>query len=229
MSAAESFAQLDSFADPRLAWMNRPGAGGEASTHLPTDGSSLTITPALGCDFWARTFYSPLMLKSDGCALVAPVLAAAEVTLSVGFTLDVKAQFDQAGAFVHVDDGTWVKCGIEMCDKVPRLSVVVTNEGFSDWSTQLLPFLALRLRVSKLAPGDMQGPAILVEASPYQEGAGVDSPGDWQFVRIASLRSADKPWRMGVFAAAPVKAGCSGEFHYLRIGPKLEASHSQQL
>jgi hypothetical protein len=33
---------------------------------------------------------------------------------------------------VLVDENTWVKAGIEYCDAEPRLSCVVTNEGFSE-------------------------------------------------------------------------------------------------
>lgn len=33
---------------------------------------------------------------------------------------------------VLVDENTWVKAGIEYCDAAPRLSCVVTNEGFSE-------------------------------------------------------------------------------------------------
>lgn len=223
---ADIFQPLTSFSDPRLEWLN----GAPEKSTPAADGSTLSVTPTLGRDFWARTFYGPApLIKADGSALVAHVPAATEVTLSIGFTLKASGQFDQAGAFVYVDDDTFVKAGIEFCDNVPRLSVVVTNNGFSDWSTQLLPFLALRLRVTKLAPGVVQGPALLVEASPYEEGAGFDTPGDWQFVRIASLRSGDKPWRMGVIAAAPVKAGSVSEFHYLHIGPKIKPSHSPEL
>ena len=35
-------------------------------------------------------------------------------------------------AMVLVDENTWVKAGIEYCDAVPRLSCVVTNEGFTE-------------------------------------------------------------------------------------------------
>jgi len=219
---------LTSFADERLEFLNRPD--NDDSVRVSADGSTLTLLPAAERDFWARTFYRPLLVKADALAAVCPVPAAEEATLSVGFTLAPKSQFDQAGAFIFVDDDCWVKAGIEYVDKVPRLSVVVTNSGFSDWSTQLLPFVALRLRVSKLAPGDAQGPALLVEASPYEEGADADAPGDWQFVRIASLRSGDRPWRMGAYAASPVaQKGCTAIFHYMRIGARMEPSHAAEL
>lgn len=211
------------FTDRRLEWLN--GEAAEAAA----DGATLTITPIPGRDFWSRTFYGPApLVKSDGAALLAPIPADEEATLSVGFTLGAQGQFDQAGAFVWCDDDTFVKCGIEFCDKVPRLSVVVTNGGYSDWSTQLLPFLALRLRVTKLAPGEAQGPALLVEAAPYEKGDTADSPGDWQFVRVAPVRAVGKPWRMGVYAASHTEQKPSA-FHYIHIGPKRELCHKQQI
>ena len=36
---------------------------------------------------------------------------------------------------ILVDARTWVKAGIEFVDGTPRLAMVVTNDGFSDWST----------------------------------------------------------------------------------------------
>jgi len=221
---------LTSFADARLEVLNRPETAD--AVEVSVDGSTMTLRPLAKRDFWARTFYGPEpLIKADACAALCAVDASTEVTLSTAFTLTAKAQFDQAGAFVYVDDDTWVKAGIEFCDKVPRLSVVITNGGFSDWSTQMLPFLALRLRISKLHPGHVQGPALVVEAAPYEEGAFADSPGDWQSVRIASLRPApDKPWRMGVYSAAPTEQkGAKALFHYIRIGPKMDTAHSATL
>lgn len=217
-----------SFEDERLAWLNEP-----ASKSGAAPGRTLTIVPVAKRDFWARTFYGPELLhKADASALLAPAPAAEEATLSVAFTLVAKAQFDQAGVLVHIDDDTWVKAGIEFCDRVPRLSVVVTNGGYSDWSTQMVPFLDLRLRVSKLLPGTAQGHALVVEAAPLEPGAAADTPGDWQLVRIASVRARDPQaaWRMGVYAAAPsVQNGCEAIFHYIRLGAKVASSHSAQI
>jgi hypothetical protein len=43
----------------------------------------------------------------------------------------------QVGLFVDISDDCFVKAGLEFADGKLRLSVVVTNGGFSDWSTQV--------------------------------------------------------------------------------------------
>ena len=212
------------FHSPTLQW--EPNAP-DTWKLLPDGG--LWVKPMAQRDFWSRTFYQPLLVKHDGQVLVCPV-EANEATLSLAFTLIPKAQFDQAGAMVLVDEKTWVKAGIEYCDGVPRLSCVVTNEGFSDWSTQSWKewdgnCTSLRLRLHKESPGTEQGPALVVEAAPFHPGDDADSPGDFAFIRIASLRSA-KPWKMGVFCFAPMEQqGCEATFHYMKLGPKVASSH----
>ena len=61
---------------------------------------------------------------------------------------------------VLVAPDMWVKAGIEYVDGKPMLSCVVTNNGYSDWSTQhwmvwnkTEETTDVRLRVSKLLPG----------------------------------------------------------------------------
>ena len=84
----------------------------------------------------------------------------------------------------------------------------------------------VRVRVSKLLPGVEQGPSLVFEACTYQAGDCAASPGDWFQVRIASLRSGRKPWRMGVFAICPVaNNGCEARFHHIHIGEKCEPVH----
>jgi len=192
------------------------------------------IVPTPRLDYWSRTFYEPLLVKHDAQTLLTPVDADAEATLTVAFTLTPRAQFDQAGIMVVVDEATWVKAGIEFTDGAPRLSCVVTNDGFSDWSTQpwqdwavAAEATSIRVRVSKLRPGNGQGPALVFEAAPWVDGAAPEADAAWSQVRIASLRSGDRPWRMGVFAISPIEAaGASARFHHVRLGPKEEPVHS---
>ena len=217
---------IQSFADPSLEWT--PSEPEHWS--LIDGGRGIRIQPTPQRDFWSRTFYKPLLIKHDGQVLVCPV-PDAEATLSVAFTLSPRAQFDQAGAMVMVDESTWVKAGIEFCDGIPRLSCVVTNDGFSDWSTQQWPHwdgssTSLRLRLHREIPGPEQGDAVVVEAAPWHAEDAPTTPGDFAFVRIASFRTRGKPWRMGVFCFAPIEQkGSEACFHYFNLGSKMKTTH----
>lgn len=223
---------ITSFSASAFAWSHPPSSAARSN---PVGDGELEITPDTGRDYWARSYYSPLLVKADAPALLATVSANTEATIEVSFTLHPVEQFDQAGVLVLVDDSTWVKAGIEYCDGAPRLSCVVTNDGFSDWSTQRIDSLQLRLRVHKLLPGSEQGPAVVVEIAQQGDAAGCggEPPAkmaklseQWVFIRIASLRSGDKPWRVGPFAASPIEQkGGKAVFHSVRLGPKLGTSH----
>ncbi|CAK0850048.1 unnamed protein product [Prorocentrum cordatum] len=226
---------ISAFDDPRLEWDHGEPSARGGSWKIDEAGE-LVVAPEPQRDYWSRTFYSPLLVKHDAQTLLATVPADDEATLTTAFTLTPRAQFDQAGIMVLVDEGCWVKAGIEFTDGVPRLSCVVTNDGFSDWSTQAwrppAPAAAagatsVRVRVSKLLPGAAQGPCLVMEACPCPGvGDSAASPGDWCQVRIASLRAGGSPWRMGLFAICPVEnAGCEARFHHVALGAKCEPVH----
>lgn len=219
---------ITTFNDPHFEWSN-----GVAQHTIDAGGGAITITPSPHLDYWSRTFYEPLLVKHDAQCLLTPVAADAEATITTAFTLKPRAQFDQAGIMVLVDDSTWVKAGIEFTDGSPRLSCVVTNDGYSDWSTQHWPdwdseaqSTSIRVRVTKLLPGSAQGPALVFEAAPWVEGVTAESDAPWTQIRIASLRSQQRPWRMGVFAISPIEAaGSSTRFHHIQLGPKQKPVH----
>jgi hypothetical protein len=214
---------------------------------VSADGSRCVVWPTGNADWWNKTFYSPLLCKRNGRHFSAPVNARAEVTLHTAFTLEGRNQFDQAGIFIRADDSTWLKCGIEYFDGLPRVSVVVTNQAFSDWSTQ--PWsdfvvdddasapptctTSLRLRVHKLYPGDEQGHAIVVEAAAYIDGDDAAAPGHFAMARVASLRPTAGPdedeaaadFEMGIMSFAPIAAGCKASFHYFEIGALQPLAH----
>lgn len=126
---------------------------------------------------------------------------------------------------VWVDNDTWVKAGIEWCDGEPKISCVITNRGFSDWSTQSYPgfdggkTVSLRLRLHKVHPGAEQGPALVFEIEDPSR------PGTWAMARIASLQSGDKPWEMGCMTFSPLAAGGDASFTDFQLGPKKTTAH----
>jgi len=229
---------ITTFDDPRMAWgaeNGRPGGvGGEWG--LEDNGRALRIAPTPGLDYWCRTFYTPLLVKTDGQAYVASVAPDAQVTITTAFTLLPGGQFDQAGIMIVIDERTWVKAGIEFVDGAPRLACVVTNNGFSDWSTSPWPGLEAAkvsacVRVSKLNPGAEQGGCLVFEAAPYDDARGPRQEPQWSMARIASLRGpTGRPWQVGVMAQSPIKhSGCSVRFHHICIAPKAATTHEAAL
>ena len=123
-----------------LAWLhdNPPH-----SSTLTADG--LLVLPKPKTDFWKRTYYKPLLSKHNGHVFGVDVDAASGgeggddqqhvVRCSVHCQLKPRFQFDQAGAILYCDEDNWVKTGLEFVDGVTKASVVVTLNGYSDWST----------------------------------------------------------------------------------------------
>lgn len=228
---------VTSFLDSRFEWFCDPTkwaaaddsgevAGSGGRYEISADGSSLTLKAPAFKDFWSKTFYTPLLVKSDAggylCRVPAP--QAEEVTVKVDFSYSPVTQFDQAGILVYINDTHWMKCGIEYCDGSARLSVVICNE-FSDWSTQPWPALGARLKVHTVA----QSSSIVIEAAPL-------GSEDYQFVRIGHLDSvlgadgAPLPWRTGPFAACPgPQRGCTTAFTSFSLGPRETSVHSADL
>ena len=233
MSKAMAAWTVASPLDAALHW--RGAMAHTAPAAAPCGCAGLLCAPLAKLDAWARTFYDPILIKDDLAALTVPVPAHTEATVDVDLALTPLAQFDQGGVFVWVADGCFVKAGLEFADGTPRLSVVVTNNGWSDWSTQDWPRWAggvatVRVRLHKLHTP--QGACILVEADIAPDSAppcasaeaAAARPARWSFVRIAPIHvpaaSRDAPWQVGAFAASPVAAGGSAVLRHLRVGPR---------
>ena len=112
-------------------------------------------------------------------------------------------QYDQAGLMVRLSPECWLKTSVEYEDGISsRLGCVVTNRGYSDWSTQDIPsgFTEFALRVTRRS-GDY-----LVEAK---------SPGTpWTQLRLAHLDedSGSSSVQCGVYACSPKQAGFAASF-----------------
>jgi regulation of enolase protein 1 (concanavalin A-like superfamily) len=81
-----------------------------------------------------------------------------DFTLSTRLRFYPANQYDQAGLMVRVSPHCWLKTSVEFEAEGPsKLGVVVTNRGYSDWSTQNYPAgvaeLALRVHREGGLPG----------------------------------------------------------------------------
>lgn len=217
--------EITKFSDPAFQWFHEP-----PKWHIDESVNTLEMGPGYHGDLWMRTYY-PWALKHshfNASALLAEVHFWQNATLELEFTAAPKDVADQAGAFVLVDEGTWVKAGMENLGiGGPHLSVAVTNDGFTDWSTRPLTWnnrtVSMRLRLTKVVHDLEQGAAIYVEIWD-------DNLDRWELVRLLPVRAHlehghhGRPWRMGPMAASASETihEFSAAFSKIYLGPKTE-------
>jgi regulation of enolase protein 1 (concanavalin A-like superfamily) len=126
--------------------------------------------------------------------------------IETGVSYTFKHQYDQAGLMVRLSPECWIKTSIEYeQDAENKLGVVVTNDGFSDWSTQncLKNINNLFYRIIK------KGSDYIVQ---YREK--MDSV--WIQLRITHLQDTGIV-KCGIYACSPKNRGFTAKFHYLKI------------
>jgi regulation of enolase protein 1 (concanavalin A-like superfamily) len=184
---------------PRLQWLNPP-----SNWRLDARSARLTVQPGAGTDFWQRTHYG--FRFDNGHFLFAEIPGDFVITATVhAFPVH---QYDQAGVMVRASADCWLKTSVEFEPDGPsQLGVVVTNDGYSDWSMQDFPSGAgagYCLRVGRT------GQDFLVEHS-------ADLDGPWHLLRVAHLFAKPGPLCAGFYACSPKGPGFRAEAALLRI------------
>ena len=91
-----------------------------------------------GTDLWQRTYYH---FRNDN----APVLQMETKEKFFSFVVktdftDAHHRFDQCGIVMYLDSENWLKGSVEYeNEEFQHLGSVVTNHGYSDWSTTAIP------------------------------------------------------------------------------------------
>ena len=190
--------------DERLRWHCRPARW--------TIGESLLVVfPDPETDFWQRTHYG--FCVDNGHFLGLPI--EGDFVLSTKVRFFPIHQYDQAGLMVRYSPECWLKTAVEYEPEGDcRLGAVVTQGGYSDWSTQDFPAdrnqLALRVR--------KQGDDLWVEhLEPGTLGGSVQAA-IWTQMRLAHIsRPRGVIPQVGLYACSPKGAGFRAEFEYLLI------------
>ena len=187
--------------DPRLSWRCEP-----ARWQVAPQSGRLRVEPDAETDFWQRTHYG--FQVDNGHFLFADTSGPFQLATQVRF--EPAHQYDQAGLMVRLSADCWLKTSIEHePGPTNRLGVVVTNAGFSDWSTQDVPgdLREIWLRLERT------GADYVVESS--TDGS------NWSQLRVAHLHTDDGhgPVAAGLYACSPKAAGYVAEFAYLTLEP----------
>lgn len=179
---------------PLLYWFNEP-------KEWKIEHGSLVIKPEK-TDFWQKTHYG--FEYDNGHCLFHR--SRGDIVLSTRVRSFPQHQYDQAGLMIRVSKDFWLKTSVEYENEaLSRLGVVVTNFGYSDWSTQDFDpgNNEIELRVSR------NGMDYLVE---FRSGNA-----SWSQMRIAHLHKKDEAVQCGVYACSPIDTGYIAEFDFLEI------------
>ena len=98
---------------------------------------AIEITTKPHTDLWQKTYY-------HFCNDNAPVLQMKTHEKYFSFVVktkfESKRRFDQCGVVMYLDSENWLKGSIEYeNENYQHLGSVVTNNGYSDWATTVIP------------------------------------------------------------------------------------------
>ena len=114
------------FDTKKLIWTREP------ENALITD-KKIEIVTKPHTDLWQRTYYH---FRNDNAPVLQMKSKEKFFSFIVKTEFESKKRFDQCGVVMYLDSENWLKASIEYeNDRFQHLGSVVTNHGYSDWST----------------------------------------------------------------------------------------------
>ena len=181
-----------------LQWRHEP-----KKWFIDTTNSKLVLETDPETDFWQKTHYG--FENDNGHFLYTKTDKNFRMTTKVKALPNSK--YDHAGLMIRHSKNTWVKTSLEyITTSLSKLGAVVTNQGYSDWSTQYVKDkeIDLYFRISRIASN------CYIDFSWDGE--------EWMQMRIAHLDIPDDaPISAGLFACSPQGKDQSVRFDFLTI------------
>lgn len=181
----------------KLAWFSPP-----KEWKLNYEGSSIIIKTDRQTDFWQKTHYG--FQADNGHFLYSECDGDFRITTKV--TSKPQNRYDQAGLMVRCSSDTWLKTAVEFIPDGPsKLGVVVTNQGYSDWSSQ--EFLEdqnfLFYRITR-------------KENNYYVDYSLNGT-SWKQIRMTRLFEESDWMKVGIYACSPQGEGYEAEFDFIKI------------
>jgi regulation of enolase protein 1 (concanavalin A-like superfamily) len=159
----------------------------------------LTVRAEPATDFWRETHYG--FIRDSGHFL--GYRTNGDFTAQVRVRGRYEALYDQAGIMVRIDEGNWIKAGIELSDNEAQLSSVLTA-GRSDWATGRYPHDPSDFRVRATVVDGV----LRIQVSPDGR--------SWPLVRLAPFPIA-RSYTVGPICCTPQREGLVVEFSHFEV------------
>lgn len=109
-----------------MKWIRQP-------KQFSVSDEKVTIITEPFTDLWQRTYYH---FRNDNAPVLQTQTDEKYFSFVVKTTFDTKVRYDQSGIIMYLDSENWIKASVEYeNEKIQRLGCVVTNNGYSDWSS----------------------------------------------------------------------------------------------
>ncbi|YCA12888.1 DUF1349 domain-containing protein [Bacillus sp. AK128] len=184
--------------DNKLVWQCEP-----KEWFIDRSTSQLVIKTDENTDYWQKTHYN--FEADNGHFLYTETNKNFRITTKVK-TLP-KSKYDQAGLMIRISKDVWMKTSLEYIPNgKSKLGAVVTNHGYSDWSTQYIDYEYehLYFRISRIGQNGYVDYSLNGEA--------------WNQIRIAHLDiPGDSEIKVGLYACSPQGSNQEARFDYIDI------------
>ena len=186
----------------------------EPSNYRIEDGR-VEITTMPHTDLWQRTYYH---FRNDN----APVLQMETDDKYFSFTVKTDFsgshhRFDQCGIVMYLDTDNWLKASVEYENETfAHLGSVVTNHGYSDWATTVIPsdVRTMWYRLSRREDD------YCIECS--------DDGNKWKQMRVCHMHEGAGKVRFGIYACSPEDSSFTAEFTNIALTECAWKAHDGQ-
>ena len=165
-------------------------------------------------DLWQRTYYH---FRNDNAPCLQFNIKDKYFSFSIKTQFNSKHRFDQCGIVMYLNSDNWLKASIEYENNIyQHLGSVVTNNGYSDWSTTEIT-ANIKTMWYRLSRRDDD---FLIENS--EDGI------NYKQMRITHMYNIEEEISIGIYACSPEDSSFKATFTNLELTECKWLAHDGQ-